>query len=90
MNAKGAVTITAAGVPASRCPAWMEAVCLYPLSPGPYAVTVDAPSFSRMLSNATVVAGDRAQVDAQMLYCPGTVIAYVEAEGSGASGDPGG
>jgi Carboxypeptidase regulatory-like domain len=34
-----------------------------PLLPGPYTVTVEAPSFSRMLSNVTVVAGDRARVD---------------------------
>jgi hypothetical protein len=40
-----------------------------------------------MLSNVTVVAGDRARVDAQLLYCRGgTVIAYVEAEGIDSSG----
>jgi hypothetical protein len=39
-----------------------------------------------MLSNVTVVAGDRARVDAQQLYCRGPVIAYVEAEGIDTSG----
>jgi hypothetical protein len=39
-----------------------------------------------MLSNVTVVAGDRARVDAQLLYCRGTMIANVEAEGIDASG----
>ena len=64
----------------------MAVLSLNPLLPGPYTVTVEAPSFSRMLSNVTVVAGGRARVDAQLLYCRGTVIAYVEAEGIDASG----
>jgi hypothetical protein len=64
----------------------MAVLSLTPLLPGPYTVTVEAPSFSRMLSNVTVVAGDRARVDAQLLYCRGAVIAYIEAEGIDASG----
>jgi hypothetical protein len=64
----------------------MAVLFLSPLLPGPYTETVEAPSFTRTLSNVTVVARDRARVDAQLLYCRGSVIAYVEAEGIDASG----
>jgi hypothetical protein len=36
------------------------------LPPGAYTVTVEAPSFKRLVSNVTLVAGDRARVDAQL------------------------
>jgi hypothetical protein len=36
------------------------------LPPGEYTVTVEAPSFRKSVSNVTLVAGDRARVDAQL------------------------
>jgi Carboxypeptidase regulatory-like domain len=86
MNAKVAVTITATGDTGKQLSSSDGGFVFNPLLPGPYTVTVEAPSFSRMLSNMTVVAGDRARVDAQLLYCRGAVIAYVEADGIDASG----
>ncbi len=71
MNAKVAVTITATGDTRKQWSGSDGGFVFNPLLPGPYTVTVEAPSFSRMLSNVTVVAGDRARVDAQLLYCRG-------------------
>jgi hypothetical protein len=71
MNAKVAVTITAAGDTRKQLSGSDGGSIFNSLLPGPYTVTVEAPSFSRMLSNMSVVAGDRARVDAQLLYCPG-------------------
>jgi len=69
MNAKVAVTITATGNTREQLSGSGGGFVFNPLLPGPYTVTVEAPSFSRMLSNVTVVAGDRARVDAQLPYC---------------------
>jgi Carboxypeptidase regulatory-like domain len=71
MNTKVAVTITAAGDTREQLSRSDCGFIFNSLLPGPYTVTLEAPSFSRMLSNVTVVAGDRARVDAQLLYCPG-------------------
>jgi Carboxypeptidase regulatory-like domain len=71
MNAKVAVTITATGDTRKQLSGSDGGFVLNPLLPRPYTVTVAAPSFSRMPSNATVVAGDRTRVDAQLLYCRG-------------------
>jgi Carboxypeptidase regulatory-like domain len=71
MNAQGAVTITATGDTRKQLSGSDGGFVFNPLLPGPYTVTVEAPSFSRMLSNVTVVAGDRARVDPQLLDCRG-------------------
>ena len=52
----------------------------------PYTVTVEASSFSRMLPNVTAVAEDGLGWMRSCFIAGGTVIAYVEAEGIGASG----
>jgi hypothetical protein len=67
MNAKVAVTITATADTRKQLSGWDGGFVFNPLLPGLYTVTVEAPRFSRMLSNVTVVAGDRARVDAQLL-----------------------
>jgi hypothetical protein len=64
----------------------MAVLSLTPCYRGPYTVTVEAPSFSRMRSNVTVVAGDRARWMRSCFIAGRTVIAYVEAEGIDASG----
>jgi hypothetical protein len=71
MNAKVAVTITPTSDTRKQLSGSDGGFVFNPLLPGPYTVTVQLPSFSRMLSNVTVVAGDRARVDAQLLYCRG-------------------
>ncbi len=71
MNAKVAVTITATGDTRKQLSGSDGGFVFNPLLPGPHTVTVEAPSFSRMLLNVSVVGGDRARVDAQLLYCPG-------------------
>jgi hypothetical protein len=74
MNAKVAVTITATGDTRKQLSGSDGRFVFNPYYPSPYAETVEAPSFTRMLSNLTVVAQDRAWVDAQLLYCRGTSI----------------
>jgi hypothetical protein len=69
MNAKVAVTITATGDTRKHLSGSDGGFVFNPLLPGPYTVSVEAPSFSSMLSNVTVV--DRARVDTQQLYCRG-------------------
>jgi hypothetical protein len=54
MNAKVAVTITATGDTRKQLSASDGGFVFNPLLPGLYTVTVEAPSFSRMLSNVTV------------------------------------
>jgi hypothetical protein len=71
MNAKVAVTITATGDTGKQLSGSDGGFVLNPLSPGPYTATVEAPSFSRTLSDVTVVAGDRAPVHVQLLCCQG-------------------
>jgi hypothetical protein len=57
MNAKVAVTITATGDTRKQLSGSDGGFVFNLLLPCPYTVTVEAPSFSRMLSNVTVVAG---------------------------------
>jgi hypothetical protein len=71
MNAKVAVTITATGDTRKQLSGSDGRFVFNPYYPSPYAETVEAPSFTRMLSNLTVVAQDRAWVDAQLLYWGG-------------------
>jgi hypothetical protein len=68
MNAKVAATITATGDTRKQLSGSDGGFVFNPLLPG---ATVETPTFSRMLLNVTVVAGDRARVDAQLLYCRG-------------------
>ena len=85
MNAKVAVTITATGNTREQLSGSGGGFVFNPLLPGPYTVTVEAPSFSRMLSNVTVVAGAGLGWMRSCLIAGRTVIAYVEAEGIDAS-----
>ena len=59
MNARVAVTITATGDTRKQLSGSDGGFVFNPRLPGPYTVTVDARSFSRMLSNVTVVVGAR-------------------------------
>jgi hypothetical protein len=85
MNAKVAVTITVIGDTRKQLSSSDGGFVFDLLLPGPYTVTVEEPSVSRMLSNVTVVAGDRARVDAHCFIAGGTVIAYLLGEGIAAS-----
>jgi hypothetical protein len=49
------------------------------LPPGPYTVTVEAPSFKKFVSTLTLVAGDRARVDAQLQVGDTTQVVEVKA-----------
>jgi hypothetical protein len=56
MNAKVAGTITATGDTRTQLSGSDGGYVFNPLLPDPHTVTLEAPSFSRMLSNLTVVA----------------------------------
>ena len=90
MNAKVAVTITATGDTRKQLSGSDGGFVFNPLLPGPYTVTVEVPSFSSMLSNVTVVAGDRARVDTQLLYCRGASDRLRRGGGHRRFGRPGG
>ena len=71
MNAKVAVTITAAGDTGKQLSGSDGGFIFNSLLPGPYRVTVEAPSFSRMLSNVSAVAGDQGQGGCATALLPG-------------------
>jgi len=90
MSAKVAVTITATGDTRKQLFGSDGGFVFNPYYRSPYTVTVEAPSCSRMLSNVTVVAGDRARVDAQLLYCRGDRDRLCPGGGHRRFGSPGG
>jgi hypothetical protein len=59
--------------------------CLYPAVTGPLYRNRWSAELQQDAVERDRRGGDRAQADAQMLYCRWTVIAYVEAEGIGVS-----
>jgi hypothetical protein len=86
MNAKFAVTITATGDTRKQLSGSDGGFVFNPYYRSPYAVTVEASSFSRMLSNVIVVGGRPGSRGCAGCFVAGVaVITYVEAEGIDAS-----